>query len=89
MGRKRGPKDPDKLLAQAKANGYRRGEHREQDAVPNRHAYIGKIIYDQDAALCHYVVYEGPSLLIYKWTPVLNQSSRCLMKCERMLNGEK
>jgi hypothetical protein len=46
MGRKRGPKDPDKLLAQAKANGYGKREHREQDAVLNRHAYIDKTIYD-------------------------------------------
>src|SRR5271156_2087502 len=35
MGRK--PDDPDELLARAKANGYRRREHREQDAVPDRH----------------------------------------------------
>jgi len=38
------PNDPDELLARAKANGYRRGEHREQDAVPDRHAYIDKTI---------------------------------------------
>ena len=76
MGRKRGPKDPDKLLAQVKANGYRRGEHREQDAVLNRHAHVDKTIYDQDGALRRYVVYEGPSLLVYAWDPVLTQSSR-------------
>jgi hypothetical protein len=46
-GRKRGPKDPDKLLAQAKVNGYQRREHREQDVVPNRHAYVDKTIYNQ------------------------------------------
>jgi hypothetical protein len=61
MGRK--PNDPDELLARAKANGYKRGEHREQDAVPDRYAYIDKTIYDQDGALRRYVVYEGPSLL--------------------------
>jgi hypothetical protein len=74
MGRT--PDDPDELLARAKANGYRRGEHKEQDAVPDRHAYIDKTIYDQDGALRRYVVYEGPSLLVYKWAPVLTQGSR-------------
>jgi hypothetical protein len=74
MGRT--PDDPDELLARAKANGYRRGGHKEQDAVPDRHAYIDKTIYDQDGALRRYVVYEGPSLLVYKWAPVLTQSSR-------------
>jgi hypothetical protein len=76
MSRKREPEDPDELLARAKANGYRRGEHREQDAVLNRHAHVDKTIYDQDGALRRYVVYEGPSLLVYKWAPVLTQSSR-------------
>jgi hypothetical protein len=62
IGRKREPKDPDELLARAKANGYRRGEHREQTK------------YDQDGALRRYVVYEGP---LYSFTsPVLTQSSR-------------
>jgi len=61
MGRKREPEDPDELLARAKANGYRRGEHREQDAVLNRHAHVDKTIYDQDGILHRYVVYEGPS----------------------------
>ena len=64
MGRKREPEDPDELLARAKANGYRRGEHREQDAVLNRHAHVDKTKYDQDGALRRYVVYEGPSLLV-------------------------
>ena len=45
------PNDPDELLARAKANGYRRGEHREQDAVPDRHAYIDKTIYDRDGRI--------------------------------------
>jgi hypothetical protein len=63
MGRKREPEDPDELLARAKADGYWRGRHREQDAVLNRHAHVDKTIYDQDGALRRYVVYEGPSLL--------------------------
>jgi hypothetical protein len=71
IGRKQNPEDPNKLLARAKTNGYRRGEHREQDAVPNRHAHINKTVYDQDCALRRYVVYKGPSLLVYKWAPVL------------------
>jgi hypothetical protein len=66
----------DKLLERAKANGYQRGAHREQDAVPNRHAHVDKTKYDQDGALRRYVVYEGPSSLVYKWAPVLTQSSR-------------
>jgi hypothetical protein len=76
MGRKREPEDPDELLARAKADGYQRGEHREQDAVLNRHAHVDKTIYDQDGALRLYVVYEGTSLLVYKYAPVLTQSSR-------------
>jgi hypothetical protein len=44
MGRK--PDHPDELLARAKANGYRRGEYREKDAVPDRHTYIDKTIYN-------------------------------------------
>ena len=35
MGRT--PDDPDELMARAKANGYRRGEHKEQDVVLDRH----------------------------------------------------
>ena len=50
--------------------------HREQDAVLNRHAHVDKTIYDQDGALRRYVVYKGTSLLVYKWAPVLTQSSR-------------
>jgi len=63
MGRK--PDDPDELLARAKANGYRRGEHKEQDAVPNRHAYIDKTIYDQDGALRRYVVWKLDEMRCY------------------------
>ena len=71
----RKPNDPDELLAPAKANGYGRGEHRDQDEVPDRHAYVGKIIYDQDGALRRYVTYKEPSFLIYKWAPVPTRSS--------------
>ena len=44
MGRK--SDELDELLARAKANGYRRGEYREKDAVPDRYIYIDKTIYD-------------------------------------------
>jgi len=47
MSRKREPEDPNELLTRAKANGYRRGEHREQDAVLNRQTHVNKTIYDQ------------------------------------------
>lgn len=69
MGRK--SDDPDELLARAKANGYRREEHREKDAVPDRHAHIDKTIYDQDGALRRYVVFEGTPSLVYMWAAVL------------------
>ena len=69
MGRK--PDDPDKLLARAKANGYRRGEHREKDTVPDRHAHRDKTIYDQDGALRRYMVYEGTPSLGYMLAVVL------------------
>ena len=74
MSRK--PDDPDELLARAEANGYGGGEHREEDAVPDRHAYVDKTIYDQDGALRRYVVYEGSSLFVYKWAPAVTQSPR-------------
>jgi hypothetical protein len=70
MGRKREPEDPDELLARAKKRtATREGEHREKDAVLNRHAHVDKTKYDQDGALRRYVVYEGPSLLVYRWAP--------------------
>jgi hypothetical protein len=38
MGRT--PDGPDELMARTKVNGDRRGEHKEQDAVLDCHAYI-------------------------------------------------
>jgi hypothetical protein len=58
MSRKREPEDPNELLTRAKANGHRRGEHREQDAVLNRQTHVNKTIHDQDGALRRYVVYD-------------------------------
>jgi hypothetical protein len=71
------PNNPDELLAPAEANDYRRGEHREQGAVPD--------IYDQDGALRRCVMHKEPSFLTYKWTPVPTQSSR--WKLDEMREG--
>ena len=46
----------DDLLAQAEANGYRRGEHREEDEVRDRHKHVKKTKKDQDAALNRYIL---------------------------------
>jgi hypothetical protein len=61
----------DDLLAQAEANGYKRGEHKEQDKVRDRHKHVDKTKKDQNAALNRYVLYvrlcssllEGKSVL--------------------------
>ena len=47
----------DDLLAQAEANGYKRGEHKEQDKVRDRHKHVDKTKKDQNAALNRYVLY--------------------------------
>jgi hypothetical protein len=60
------PKTQMSCWLEPKRNGYRRGEHREQEAALNRHAHVDTTKYDQDGALRRYVVYEGPSLLVYK-----------------------
>jgi hypothetical protein len=54
MGRQ--PDGLEKLLALAKANGYKRGEYKEKYADPRPYNYIRKIIYDQDCALCCYMM---------------------------------
>jgi hypothetical protein len=46
---------PD-LLAQAEANGCKRGTHKEQDKVRDRHRHIEKTKKDHDAALNRYVL---------------------------------
>lgn len=45
------------LLTQAEANGYKRGEHKEQDKVRERHKHVEKTKKDQNAALNRYVLY--------------------------------
>jgi hypothetical protein len=62
----------DDLLAQAEANGYKRGEHKEQDKVRDRHKHVDKTKKDQNAALNRFVLYvrlcssllEGKSVLM-------------------------
>lgn len=46
------------LLAQAEANGYKKGKHREQDKVRHRDKYVDKTKKDHDAALNRYVLYD-------------------------------
>jgi hypothetical protein len=46
----------DELNARAKANGYRRGAHREEDGRRNRNKHIDKVKRDQGAALDRYVL---------------------------------
>lgn len=45
------------LLAQAEANGYKKGKHQEQDKVRNRHKHVEKTKKDHAAALNRYVLY--------------------------------
>jgi hypothetical protein len=45
------------LLAQAEANGYMKGKHKEQDKVRDRHKHVAKTKKDHDAALNRYVLY--------------------------------
>jgi hypothetical protein len=56
----------DDLLAQAEANGYKRGEHKEQDEVRDRHKHVKKTIKDHTAALNRYVLYVYSVLLYLK-----------------------
>ena len=46
----------DELSARAKANGYQKGAHREEDGRRNRNKHIDKVKKDQDAALDRYVL---------------------------------
>ena len=45
------------LLAQVEANGYKKGKHKEQDKVRDRHKHVEKTKKDHDAALNRYVLY--------------------------------
>ena len=51
----------DELLARAEANGYREGEHREEDVVCHHHKHVEKTLRDQDTSLDRYVLYEAPT----------------------------
>jgi len=50
------------LLAQAEANGYKKGSHQEQDKVRDRHKHVEKTKKDHEAALKRYVLFvQRPS----------------------------
>jgi hypothetical protein len=44
------------LVAQAEANRYKRGPHKERDTVRHREKHVKKTIKDQDATLKRYVL---------------------------------
>jgi hypothetical protein len=44
------------LIAQAAANGYKRGAHKEQDKIFHREKHVKKIRKDQYATLNRYVM---------------------------------
>jgi len=46
----------DELLARAEANGYKEGEHREEDAAWDNEKHGDKTKRDQDKALKRYVL---------------------------------
>ena len=46
----------DELSARARANGYRRGAHRDKDSLRDRNKHVDKVKKDQDAALDRYVL---------------------------------
>jgi hypothetical protein len=54
MGRR--PVTEDELMAQAEANGYKMGEHREEDAVRDRHKHGEKTIKEQNKVLERYAL---------------------------------
>jgi hypothetical protein len=54
MGRRR--VTANELLARAEANGYKKGKHKEKDAVRNRHRHADNTKKDQNAVLDCYVL---------------------------------
>jgi hypothetical protein len=46
----------DELAARAEANGYKRGEHQEEDQRCDNNRHVDKTIKDQDVALNRYVL---------------------------------
>jgi hypothetical protein len=46
----------DELNARTKANGYKRGVHREEDSRRDRNKYTDGAIKDQGGALDHYIL---------------------------------
>jgi hypothetical protein len=49
----------DKLLAQAEANGYEMGAHKEKDEVQHYYKYTPRIAKNHDTALDCYMLREG------------------------------
>jgi hypothetical protein len=47
------------LLAQAEENGYKKGKHKEQDKVRDRHKHVKNTKKDHKAALNRHVLYVG------------------------------
>ena len=54
MGRRR--VTADELLARAEANGYKKGKHKEKEAVRNHHKHVDNTKKDQNAVLDRYVL---------------------------------
>jgi hypothetical protein len=53
MGRKQ---TAEELNARAKANGYKKGAHREEDSRRDRNKHMDDTLKDQDGALDRYVL---------------------------------
>jgi hypothetical protein len=54
MGRRR--VTADELLARAEANGYKKGKHKEKDAVRNHHKHVDNTKKDQTMVLDRYML---------------------------------
>jgi hypothetical protein len=54
MGRRR--VTADELLARAEANGYKKGKHKEKDAVRNHHKHVDNTKKDQNMVLDRYML---------------------------------
>src|SRR5271170_1460893 len=81
MGRRR--VTADELLARAEANGYKKGKHKEKDAVRNRHKccaqQTGMHILVVEALLIIYLFYLGSELILIDIRKPF-RSSTCLVR---------
>ena len=55
----------EELLAEAEANGYKRGAHAERDQIRHREKHVKKTKQDQDATLHRYVLYAEPPPFLF------------------------